>query len=328
LLRLTRRDLLGLTALPAAFALAPAISASPRPIAEEGFVSIGGIEQWVAIRGHDRSRTAILFLHGGPCDVQSPHLSAFAPWEERYVVAQWDQRGSGKTFEKGGPSTPNMDFTQIAQDAVEVAQHVLRRLKARKLILVGHSWGAIVGISAIRLRPELFYALVTTAEPVNGREIIESMRASAITRARAAADAGAVAELQSRSALDLVEDMNEFFSVLLKWTAPFPASDMHFLETTSILPPNIFCLSKLMPSIVSFDARAAGYDLPVPFFVIQGSEDNRTPAEAARAFVEQVRAPAKRYTAIEGGHFAFVTNPTGFLNALDSDIRSLGDLVT
>jgi pimeloyl-ACP methyl ester carboxylesterase len=288
-------------------------------------VRIGGIEQWVAIRGHDRSRTAILFLHGGPCDAQSPHLSLFAPWEERYVVAQWDQRGSGKTFEKNGPATPNMDFTQIAQDAVEVAQYVVRRLRVRKLILVGHSWGAILAISVIRLRPELFYALVNTAEPVSGRAIIESMRLSAVARAQAAGDAAAVAELKSLGALDLVEDMTKFIGVLVRWTAPFPVSDSRYLEMPTAIS-NEFCLSRLMPSIVSFDAGAAGYDLPVPFFVIQGSDDNRTPPEAARVFVSQVRAPVKGYTAIEGGHFACLTNAAGFLNALDSDIRGLGIL--
>jgi len=52
--------------------------------------------------------------------------------------------------------------------------------------------------------------------------------------------------------------------------------------------------------------------------------DNRTSPDAARAFVNQVHAAAKGYTAIEGGHFACLTNPTGFLNALDSDMRSLG----
>lgn len=72
------------------------------------------------------------------------------------------------------------------------------------------------------------------------------------------------------------------------------------------------------------DARSAGYKLPVPFFVIQGRDDNRTPPEAAREFVNQVRAPAKGFTAIDGGHFAFVTNATGFLNALDTDMRRLG----
>jgi pimeloyl-ACP methyl ester carboxylesterase len=68
----------------------------------------------------------------------------FAAWEERYVVAQWDQRGSGKTFSKGGAATPNMALEQIAHDTVEVTQHVLKKLGRRKLILVGHSWGALL----------------------------------------------------------------------------------------------------------------------------------------------------------------------------------------
>jgi hypothetical protein len=62
----------------------------------------------------------------------------------------------------------------------------------------------------------------------------------------------------------------------------------------------------------------------VGFFVIQGRDDNRTPPQAAREFVNQVEAPAKGYTDIDGGHFAFVTNPTGFLNALDHDMRKVG----
>ena len=111
--------------------------------------------------------------------------------------------------------------------------------------------------------------------------------------------------------------------VLVKWTEPFSASDMRYLATPTAIGSN-FCLSKLLPSIITFDGEAAGYDFPVPFFVIHCSDDNRTPPEAARLFVSHVRAPAKGYTAIDGAHFAFVTNPTGFLSALDADIRSLG----
>jgi pimeloyl-ACP methyl ester carboxylesterase len=82
-----------------------------------------------------------------------------------------------------------------------------------------------------------------------------------------------------------------------------------------------FCLAQLMRDVVEFDAKAARYDLPVPFFVIQGRDDTRTPPEAAHALLNQVRAPAKGFTAIDGGHFACFTSPVGFLNALDSDIR-------
>ena len=45
---------------------------------EASYVSIGGIEQWVTIRGEDRSNPVLLFLHGGPGDVTNPW--SFAEW--------------------------------------------------------------------------------------------------------------------------------------------------------------------------------------------------------------------------------------------------------
>jgi len=320
---LTRRSLLSLAAGMTASALASNTSATQPPIEEEGLVRIGGIEQWVAIRGRDRSRTASLFLHGGPCDAQSPHLSLFAPWEERYVVAQWDQRGSGKTFTKNGASTPDMTFERITQDAIEVTQNVLKRLGQRKLILVGHSWGALLGLRVVRQRPDLFYALVGTGQPVRARDIVEKMRSSAIARAQQAGNTEAAAKLRRLSALDLVGNMNNFIGLLVKWTEPFIPSDQRYIATPTAFP-NDFCESKLNPTLVTEDARADGYKLPVPYFVIQGRDDNRTPPEAAHEFVNHVHAPAKGYTAINGGHFAFVTNSADFLNALDQNMRILG----
>ena len=345
---LTRRRLFSLAALPAALSLAPAVCAAPRPIADEGFAPIGGIEQWIAIRGRDRSRMAILFLHGGPCEAQSPFLSLFAPWEERYVVAQWDQRGTGRTFGKNGTSTPNMTLEQLAQDAVEVTRYVLGRLQARKLILVGHSWGAMLGLSVIRLRPELFHAFVGTGQPVSGRNNFEILRSSAVARAEAAGEAQVAAELKDLTESDFADPRK--LSTFFKWTAaPFAKPDQDFLikrgallgspgKPASTAAADFFasnpwpgdpaahpvCLQKLLPFAIEFDARASGYDLPVPFFVIQGRDDPRFPPEAVRAFVNQVRAPAKGFTVIEGGHFACFANPIGFLNALDTDIRGLG----
>jgi pimeloyl-ACP methyl ester carboxylesterase len=332
---LTRRRVLSLAALPAVITFTPAVRASQRPIAETGFVPIGGIEQWVAVRGHDRSRLPILFLHGGPGEAQSPLLSVFAPWEKRYVVAQWDQRGAGETFEKNGTSTPNMTLEQLARDAVEVTQYVLRQLGARKLILVGHSWGSIVGLSAIRLRPGLFHAFVGTGQIVSGKKMVETWRSSAVARARAAGDTQAVAALNALTAPDLTDMAKLLF--LFKWQAPFTGSDMSYIIDTQerALATNpkaadwysgklSFSLPKLLQYQIDFEAAAAGYDLPVPFFVIQGRDDSRTPSDAARAFMNQVRAPVKGYTAVAGGHFACFTNPAGFLGALDSDIRRLG----
>ena len=348
MIALTRRGLFRLAGVSAAIALAPAAWAAPRLIAVDRFVPIGGIEQWIAIRGRDRSRIPILFLHGGPCEALSPFLSLFAPWEERYVVAQWDQRGTGRTFGKNGTSL-NMTMDQLTRDAVEVTQYVLGRINAAKLILVGFSWGAALGLNVVRHRPDLFHAFVGTGQPISGRDIFESMRSSAAARAKAAGDARAVAELE-RFTVDDFSDMAKLHT-FFRWTAPFPnpGPDWNFIgklfgllgspdKPASVAASNFFasnpppddpaahpvCLQKLLPYSFEFDARAGGLDLKVPYLVIQGREDPRCPPEIARAFVDQVRAPAKNFTAIDGGHFACLSNPAGFLNALDSDVRKLG----
>jgi hypothetical protein len=36
------------------------------------FVRIGGIDQWITIKGDDCNNPVVLFLHGGPGDALSP----------------------------------------------------------------------------------------------------------------------------------------------------------------------------------------------------------------------------------------------------------------
>src|ERR1043165_4978407 len=92
------------TSFTAALLLAGPVHAqrSAQRIEDPSFISIGGIEQWVTIRGDDRRHPVLLFLHGGPGDVQSPFVSTYAPYEKDFVLVQWDQRGMGRTFAKNG----------------------------------------------------------------------------------------------------------------------------------------------------------------------------------------------------------------------------------
>src|SRR5699024_11412553 len=64
----------------------------------EGFHRIGGIDQWVTIRGHHRDNPLVLIVHGGPGSPYSPFNSWLLNWEREFTIVQWDQRGGGKTF--------------------------------------------------------------------------------------------------------------------------------------------------------------------------------------------------------------------------------------
>ncbi|MGA7316270.1 MAG: alpha/beta hydrolase [Silvibacterium sp.] len=149
-----------------------------RGVDETQYVQIGGIDQFISIRGENRSNPVILFLHGGPANAQSPFLQEFVPWEKYFTVVNWDQRGSGRTYGKNGPATPGMDtpaaaLDRLTDDAIEVAQYASRRLDKRKIILVGHSWGAVLGLSVVKRRPDLFYAFVATGFPVSWKQSLE-----------------------------------------------------------------------------------------------------------------------------------------------------------
>jgi len=66
------------------------------------FVSIGGIDQWVSIKGEDRGNLVLLVNHGGPGEAQWPQAAKYKPWERAFTAVQWDQRGAGHAYGRYG----------------------------------------------------------------------------------------------------------------------------------------------------------------------------------------------------------------------------------
>src|SRR5689334_13119857 len=62
-------------------------------IDESGYVRLGGVEQWVQIRGEDRAKPVVLVLHGGPGMSYMPFTALLQSWERDFIVVQWDRRG-------------------------------------------------------------------------------------------------------------------------------------------------------------------------------------------------------------------------------------------
>src|ERR1700733_5320245 len=307
--KIPRRRPMGLVAAASALFGEPG-SARTAGIDETGFVRIGGIDQWVGIQGTDVRNPVILLLHGGPAEAQSPFLREFIPWETDFTVVNWDQRGSGRTFGKNGPSTPgmatpDMAIERLSEDAHEVAQYVCRRLSKNKIILVGQSWGTELGLHVVKRRPDLFHAFVGTGQAVSWRLGLEAEERWARKQATAAGDQQTLKAIANTSRLP-ANDMSRIMATSKYRMAP---SDLEYLKIQQAFegpppPPThgqvanwkaggAFTISKLLPSILSFDARKLGLDIPVPFIVIQGRDDHVTDFELARSYVAEVRAPRK-----------------------------------
>src|SRR5688572_25403101 len=73
--------------------------ATPNGVDDAQFVEIGGMPQWVTIRGYDRDNPVILVLHGGPgAPMGGLEFKEFVSWEQEFTVVQWHQPGAGRTF--------------------------------------------------------------------------------------------------------------------------------------------------------------------------------------------------------------------------------------
>jgi len=302
---LSRRAFTG--GLSALFSARPALAASA--IDEQGFVSIGGIDQWIAVQGSDTGNPVILYLHGGPGEAQSPFLKDFEPWLKNFTVVNWDQRGAGKTYEKNGTSTPDFKLDRLVEDAVLVSEYALKKLGKKKLILVGQSAGSMLGLLVAKRRPDLFHAYVGTAQMVSvkaGAKWQEEM-----THAKPTHDA---AEMKLLHAWGLESPPDRPY---IKRQMDFMGSPDHpNAAGATWLAGYHFEASKVGKEIASFDAMTDAGDLPVPYILIQGREDRLTPAVLAKAYFDKLRSNGKVYATIDGGHFACFTNADEFVRAL------------
>ena len=105
---------------------------SANGIDEGTYVTIGGIDQWITIRGEDRSNPVLYFCTAVPATSPIPGPSCFfTPWEKYFTIVQWDQRGAGRTLRKTGPSvTSTMSVDRMTKDGIEVAEY-LRNISGR-----------------------------------------------------------------------------------------------------------------------------------------------------------------------------------------------------
>jgi pimeloyl-ACP methyl ester carboxylesterase len=142
----------------------------PNGIFELKTLKIGGIDQWILVRGQSRENPILLFLHGGPGDAQISYSKPYNTLlEERFIVVNWDQRGAGLSYSESIPKE-TMKIEQFVKDTRELITWLLDTYKKEKLFLAGHSWGSILGVLVADQVPELIVAYIGIAQVGNMME--------------------------------------------------------------------------------------------------------------------------------------------------------------
>jgi pimeloyl-ACP methyl ester carboxylesterase len=314
------------------------VISSPNGIDEGSYVPIGGIEQWITVRGEDRNNPVLLFVHGGPGDVTNPWSFAFfAPWEKYFTIVQWDQRGAGRTLRKSGRDLePTMTVDRMTKDGVEVAEYLTKYFGKKKIIVVAHSFGTILTLGMVRARPDLFYAYVGTGQVADEAKNYSAAYDALLKKAQITETRLAIEELKRVGPPPY--NTGEGYGVQRKWSNKFEGAD-EFLNGTiglALVAPGITLQDinddadgqilsgeRLFDQSRSLGPKELGLEFSLPMFCFEGDEDFTTPTALARQYFKSMNAPRKQFVSIHGGHFVMFIHADEFLRELIQLVRPL-----
>ncbi|HXD36159.1 MAG TPA: alpha/beta hydrolase [Rhodanobacter sp.] len=318
---------------------------SPNGVDERIKLRIGGIDQWVSIRGHDRRNPILLFLHGGPASVVMPVSYTFqSAWEDYFTVVQWDQRGAGKTYAANTEAqmSPGMTAAGMTDDAAKLVQYLRKHYDKPRIFLLGHSWGTVLGTRLVQQHPDWFYAYIGVGQVVNMRRNEEIGFAVALRAAKADGNDKAIRELEALTPYPGTVPMTiDRIATRSKWETYYGGvahgrKDFSFYADAERLSPDYsqaeldaigkgsaYTFKHLLQPLFDIDLDdTTRFDCPVILFV--GQHDHTTSHELAEQWFERVQAPSKRLVLFaDSAHMAMLEQPGRFLMHLVTDVLPL-----
>jgi pimeloyl-ACP methyl ester carboxylesterase len=318
---------------------------APNGIQESYKTQIGGVDQWLNVRGQDKANPIILFVHGGPASPLIPTLWQFQrPLEEYFTVVNYDQRGAGKSYvENHSDATgATLHIPRYVDDAIEIAEHVRKRYGKDKLILMAHSWGTVIGVNAALKRPDLFYAYVGLGQFVNTRDNERISFDYGLQQAKAHGNTAAVKEIESiapypgdqpitRERIIIARKWAQFYGGLSAYrddstyffNAPLLSPDYTAADVCAVDQGNVFSLGRLLPEFLNVDFKNVR-SFPIPLVMFLGRHDYTTPAEPTADWLSKVDAPLKQAVWFErSSHMIPWEEPGKLLMSLVQYVRPL-----
>jgi len=319
---------------------------SPNGVEELLPVQINDTTQWMSIRGRDRRNPILLFLHGGPGSPTMPEAYTFqSPWEDYFTVVQWDQRGTGKTYASNDPKALASTITveQMTSDAEEVVRFLQNRYNKKKIFLLGHSWGSVLGVALAQRHPDWFYAYLGVGQMVNGQRNEEIGYRFALEQARANHNSEAERQLLALAPYPGAPGTLTFEKIgtQRKWLMfygglTYGRTDFKYDGNAWELSPDytekdldavddgsLYSLTHLLNA-----AEALNYDsvtdFKCPIFLFEGRHDFDVSSSLAAEWFDHVKAPSKKLVWFDNSaHMVMQEEPGRFLYHLITDLYPL-----
>jgi proline iminopeptidase len=319
---------------------------SPDGIDQQLEVAVGGTRQRITVRGRDRKNPILLFIHGGPAAPEMPTSWTFQdPWEDFFTVVQWDQRGSGKTYNANDPEliAPTLSLERMEKDTEEVVQYLRATYRKEKIFVLGHSWGSTLGLLLAERHPEWLHAYIGMGQMVDTRASEKESYDAMLAIAQARNDAEAIKELKAIAPYPEPDGslVMDHVNVERKWVMKFGGltynrDDYDYYYNASKLSPDYTDADRdaidkgSQMSLKAFigDFASVSFEkvtsFRCPIIIFNGRYDETVSSKVTAAWFARVHAPVKKLVWFErSAHMMQIEEPGRLLLHLVQDVRPL-----
>jgi proline iminopeptidase len=302
--------------IPAALSLVILLATAPLPadaagdaVADVANVHVGDARLWILMRGDDRAAPVMIWLHGGPGGAQTPLFRLFnRDLERHFVVVYWDQRGAGRSFDPDADPSA-LTIRRHLEDLDAVIGFVRGRTGVDEVALVGHSWGAALGLLYAHDQPGKVSAVVAAAPLVNELERQHAQLAFALASARDRDDEQALSTIReigtppftAEQVLAMERWVDRYGGVFHNrpsfLRATVSATVRGYVrpwEIPRFIRANELTLQVMMPELLTIDLRTAVPSLQVPVLFALGRHDRQVDARLAADYFAELAAPSRQ----------------------------------
>jgi pimeloyl-ACP methyl ester carboxylesterase len=314
----------------------PAGEILPGSIAEAGYQRLGGLDQWVMIRGESVANPPLICLHGGPGFSETWLLRHFnAVLEKSFTVVYWDQRGAGKSFNPNIPRS-SMTVEQFIADLDELVDAVRAHLGQTRVAIFGHSWGSALGPLYAARFPEKVSAYIGGAQIGDWPAGESSSYAFALAEAQRLNNRKALKKLRAigppphtatslwteRTCLQRLEGQLGARAMWNMGRMMLGGPESSLFDLPNVIRGFRFSLDAMWVEVSRLNLLKLVPTLHMPVFFFLGRRDHWVPPEISVAYFEALTAPSKELVWFEqSGHEMFADEPDTFNRAMVELVR-------
>lgn len=301
-------------------------------IAELREVELNGRKQWISIRAWDKKKPVLLFLAGGPGGTQMAAVRhELAELERHFVVVNWDQPGSGKSYY--AEKTKNISTETYIEDGYALTEYLKERFSQEKIFLIGESWGSALGIFLVEKYPESYHGLIGAAQMVDFAETERMDYAKAMELAQAKGEEALIQRLSKNGAppyygKDVTWKSAVYLNYLSAEMARNPeiynpgyntlrdigSTEYGLLDKINFFRGLVKTYNQVYQQLYTIDMRKDYTQLEVPVYFFLGRHDLNAPVVLAKEYAQLLDAPDKKIVWFEhSGHSPWINEREKFM---------------